>query len=580
MIRTMHEARAARRPPPAGVRGGPLWLVGLHRVRAWLADFPAPVAAAAEAALAAERLTWVVEPDDELAQFRMTAAAGVDAVIDTLDHAARVLGREARVVWCLENRDNRGLDDFEAEFLFGQRLAIDALGQVERGAARSRLVVVGRPRVESLGLAFRVGPTDGRGTSCLAALKLQGVPLAAVLLDSDQARRLLAAPRSLFGQRLRGLAQERLIALGLHVPEHRAAAALADPAGELGPVQELGGAPARFVCFAGADPLDLPARFLAALGPTSLRGDISLEAPPDRATDGHLLHGPYYAAGAYQPMPFDLRLPTGLWRAGGWLEVPRVSLDQFGGDWQRLARWRTEPDRALLARLLDFRRMERYYQDWDGALRLRQTYHEYRVYNRGRPEFSPRCTLVDCGPLDDPQRLIALLRGLRRLTRPSQGSWQVRPAAAFLDDARSQARSRSPASRQEAVREQMVAHQYLGHIAVDGPLRQDVRDFIDWLPESLGTALELGSGYGQLARALAGGGRSGTSASTSTGACSLRCRTTCGATPRSPTSTRCRSPTGPSTACWPTTCWSTPTIRCAACARCGECSGLEAGCSR
>src|SRR5262249_61613108 len=99
----------------------------------------------------------------ELAHFRMRPRENVDLVFRTLDQAALMLGSAARVVWCLENHSNRGLDDFEAEFLFGQRLAIDALGQVERGSAQSRLVVGGRLRVGSLRLLFRAGPIDPPG---------------------------------------------------------------------------------------------------------------------------------------------------------------------------------------------------------------------------------------------------------------------------------------------------------------------------------------------------------------------------------------------------------------------------------
>src|SRR5262249_20234867 len=212
---------------------------------------------------------------------------------------------------------------------------------------------------------------------------------------------------------------------------------------------------------------------------------------------------PYHLSGAYQPMPFDLRVPAGLWRADGCLAMPRVLLGHFNGNWNQLDRWRTEPDRELLARLLDFQRMERYFQDWEHALYLRHAYHASRVYTRARPERSPRCPLVDCGRLDAPDRLTALLRSVRRLIGSSRGRWRICPPALFLEPAPAQAQARSPASPERAMEEQLAAHGYLGHIAVEGPLRQDVEDFIRWLPAALGTALELGSGYGQLARALA-----------------------------------------------------------------------------
>ena len=53
-----------------------------------------------------------------------------------------------------------------------------------------------------------------------------------------------------------------------------------------------------------------------------------------------------------------------------------------------------------------------------------------------------------------------------------------------------------------AVDGQLAAHYYLDTIPMEGPLRQDVINFIDWLPADLGTVMELGSGFGKMARAL------------------------------------------------------------------------------
>jgi len=488
------------------VLGAPLWQVGANRVWSWLNGFPRTILSAAQLPLAPESPTWVVEPDKKLAEFRRYAGQCVDGVFQSLENATAVLGGEARVVWCLENVENRGLEDFEAEFLFGQRLAIDALGQINRGQLNSRLVVIGRLRVESLSLLFRLGPADGRETACLEVLNLHGASFVTLLVDSEQSRAYLAEPQSLFVQRLRSLLRDRKFSLGLYVPGHRSRAALANLRQELEPLQQLAGEgePIRLVRFADPACIDPPLPFLAAIAGSSLWGDISLAAPlKEPGPNGdHVLNGPYHPTGAYQPMPFDLRLAAGIWRSEGCLELPRVDLDQFHEDWQRLARWRTEPTVALLARLLDGQRIEKYFIDFDKSLALRQAFHEYRVYNRPRPECSPRCTLVDCGVLDAPERVHRILSGAQKLAGSSMGRWRLCPTQIFLDQALAQAKSRSPVSTIQAVQDQMAAHYYLDRISIDAPLRQDVQDFVHWLPASLGTALELGSGFGHLARAL------------------------------------------------------------------------------
>ena len=319
----------------------PLDEVDRDRVWSWLAGFPQDVLLAAQRGLDPGSPTWVVEANAAQASFRMTARQLLTGVFQSLDKASATLGGEAHVVWCLENWDNRGLDDFEAEFVFGQRMAIDAVGQLDRGQARSRLVVIGRLRVEALGLCFHLGPTESEGLACLKALRQHGIPVATLLVDHMQAQALLATPDVFFTQQLRGLVQDRLVALALRVPPQRSEAALADLARELEPIRQLvqGGEPASGVCFMDSACIDSSAPLLKAMAAGGLYCDMSLTASPHQpaASPDLSLHGPYYRTGAYQPMPFDPRVPAGVWSPDGCVEIPRLPLTDFKGDWDRLA---------------------------------------------------------------------------------------------------------------------------------------------------------------------------------------------------------------------------------------------------
>ena len=320
--------------------GAPLGQTEADRVRAWMAGFPPQVMSVAAAALAPGMDTWVVEHDTTLATFRMTARESASTIFATLEKAGATLGGEARVLWCLENWNNQGLDDFEAEFLFGQRLAIDAIGQLDRGKDRSRLVAIGRLRVEALGLCFHLGSTDGTALACLAALRQHGLSAATLLVDHDQARALLRDSESPFTQQLRGLADNRLLALGLSVPSQRGQLALADLAAEVEPLRKLAprGEPVSSVCF--QDPVgdDAPGSLLEAMAAAGLKFDLTPVAAPHQppASPDLSLHGPYYRAGAYQPMAFDWRIPTGACAPEGCLVFPRLVLADFKDDWHRL----------------------------------------------------------------------------------------------------------------------------------------------------------------------------------------------------------------------------------------------------
>jgi SAM-dependent methyltransferase len=480
------------------------------RLEEWLAVFPRQDAETCRGLLGAGQPVWVVEPDVELAHFRMHPGACLRKVLKTLRHVSVSAPETHHVLWCLENWDNRGLEDFEAEVVFGTWLDIMLLSQVERGGARSRILVVGRLRDESIGISFRVaslaGPSHSLTTLGLEILGRSALPVAALFVGHEEAAFLTRNPRDSVARRLRWLLNKKACSLGLWVSAPRTRYALDDLQAELGPLLSLadGESTIRHVRFEEASALNPPDRLARAMRRAKLSFDSSLSSlPRDESSDGvRRLNGPYFRAGAYQPQSFDLRTPAGAWKKDGFIEIVAAPMDRFGSDWTKLWRWRQGHDLARIARLLDFRRMEAYFREYEKLTHLAQSYHEYRIYNWPTPDRSPRCTFVDCGPLDDPLTVWRVTRRAQRMTRRPGLRLYLKDSADLLADAELEARMRLEASEKSILAAQVKAHGYLRTIPPQGPLRQDLEDFVAFLPPTLGRALELGSGYGQLARVL------------------------------------------------------------------------------
>jgi SAM-dependent methyltransferase len=460
--------------------------------------------------LDSQTFAWVVEPDEELAEFRMRPYQCLRKVQQTLRHVSASSPDIVQVVWCLENWDNRGLEDFEAEVVFGTWLDISLLRQLHRGSRRSRLVIAGRLRDETIGLSFRFRGLDSPGRQLtivsLELLERAAPPVAVLFMGHEQAALLEKHPEDSIVRRLRRLLDKGNTKLGLWVPAHRTAAALDDLNLEQAPLRALVSAPNPItqVCFEDLAAVDPPERLTQSMQAARLICDSSLTAPSPlpSSKSGRLLRGPYYRAGAYQPQPFDLRTPAGTWKPDGWFELISVPIERFQHDWARFWRWRRGYDVKRIARLLDFGRMESYFRDCENRTDLAQLYHEYRIYNWPPPDRTPRCTFVDCGPLDDPLTVCRTLRQAQQMATKASLRWRFKGGAELLADAWAEARGRLETSQRSILAAQVKAHDYLRRIPPDGPFREDLANFVEFLPRTLGRTLELGSGYGQLARVL------------------------------------------------------------------------------
>jgi SAM-dependent methyltransferase len=502
-------ARLRRGAPisPGEFCGAPLTAVDRAALHVWLEGFPDQVARRCQQLTASEP-TWFVPAVDQLARFRMEPQRCLALVEQTVRYLAQTQPQVELVVWLLENNNNHGLDDFEAEAVFGNWLAIECAAQVERGAARSRLLIVGRLRRESMGLAFRLslGSAISRFGSMLSLdlLYRARLPIAALFVDNAGARTLLNCPRGGIATGLRAILKADRGALALWVPRERTKAALADLRAEVAPLEALaGGKPVRQVRFELAEALQPPLRFAEQFARAGIVCDSSLVAPAPHSTlPTTTLRGSYLRAGAYRPQPFDLRTPSGGWDAEGLIELVSLRLESFGGSPRRLWRWRANYNPERLARLLNYRRMEKYFHDCPNSAIHAQKYADYRVFNWPPPEGTPRPTLIDAGGLENPLAICRLIASLKRLAGKLPVRWRLCSADELIEAARHEARGRLHASRSTILACQIEAHRYLRTIPLEAALREDLRELIALLPDRLGSTLELGSGCGQLGHVL------------------------------------------------------------------------------
>ena len=461
---------------------------------AWLADFDCRVVAAVRARVTEESAGAVaVLPARALDQFKLRPSASIELVQATLE---RLKDLDATlVIWCFDEYQTHSLDEVEAEALFGEWLAIDAIERIERSTDWKKLLVIGRPRTEHIGFAFEVGSVSGVSSlATLLGIELLQAPLSSaratvLFVDHDRAAFLAARPTHAITQAVRSGAQNRAFVLGAIVRATHAGDAQA-LGHELAPVRAL--AAGTEVVWSRVRPTAwFAARpdLLRLLHGAGIVCDCSFVSDPQRAPAS------FQRAGAYWPQRFDARTPAGVRSADVPIEV--VAIATASRDPWEAWHVRTAFDRRLQS-LLSFETSEAFHRDLEPTLQYAQRYHEYRVFNWPPPDARHRTTLIDAG-LVGPVSVTRVVRF---------GSWlagQVAladfPGSSFVAYAEAEASSRLLRADQ-ALRHQKEAHGYLETTPREGRLREDYRRFADFMPAHLGAVLELGSGYGQLAAVL------------------------------------------------------------------------------
>jgi len=384
---------------------------------------------------------WVVPPADELSRFRMAPHRCLNIVMTTLRHAWRHLPPPGRIIWAFENHENRGLDDFEAEAVFGTLLDIDLLEQVNRGAPVSQIVIAGRLREELIGLSFLLHVSTGDAELSRDSIDLlleSNFPIATIFIDHHSALKLLAKPEGRVYMMLRLLLKQSGASLGLWVPSSRERSAIEHLAAEAAPVRALAGPgrSVRHIRFAEPEQLDA-GRLAKALMEAAFGIDSSFMISVDPASLRDQARVSPYTGGAYQPEIFDHRVPSGVWREESWLECPSLQINDDTGkpNIERFWNWRLGLDLQEMSKLLDFRRMEAFFIVSESTPVLNQHYHEYRIYNWPAPQPSPRVSLLDCGSLSDPSRIASIVREIVVLQNECGPRCKLVPYGSFSESA-------------------------------------------------------------------------------------------------------------------------------------------------
>ncbi len=478
----------------------------------WLASFPEEARSKIELYLAeGSPNVLCAGVDGELSQFKLNARSCLDRIESKILQLSESVPPQSRVIWCLENLETRGLEDFEALAVFGLWLDIDFIAQTGRGSALSRIILAGCLRETNLGLWFRLALPRGRGSILswisLAMIRASGMPIAAVAMGLEEAQKLsLPSGRALVSM-LRHLILKDSIGIALFVSHSQLQSAFCDLQAETDRLRQLLGVscPIRHVCFESPIPTNLPGLVNDAMRRANLCVDSSLPATQTVEQNSERNVLPFLGGGAYQCQPFDIRIPAGLWGRDNFMELPRVPLEDVHKIVGQSCTngWRRQSSLGELAQLLDWGRMEKYHQNDGESLLHARLYDHYRIYNWPPPDVSPRTVLVDCGTLNHPIRALGAIRKIARLRRAVGSRGRILGAAALYSSAQAEAAERVSSSIQAVLDQQVHGHEYLSSAQTSSMLRQDVRDFLEFLPRKLGRTMEIGSGTGQLAAELA-----------------------------------------------------------------------------
>lgn len=498
----------------------------LANLKAWLAEFPEQTTKACLQWLESDSAgSWIIEPLDNLAEFKLNPKTCLKSVSSTLQSLWASPSAPGRVIWCLENKECRGLEDFEAEAVFGGWLQIDILRQVDQGRSLSRLIICGRLREEVVGLSFQIDDATPLKalTVSLFFILVATIPVATIFISREQAIRLSSFPRHWATILLRRLLKRKKASLGLWVSVQNTDRALEDLPGEIEPLVRLNmGGGVYHVAFADKDAIKTPGRFAKSMSQAEIKADSTLPAK-DPMTDSNKKNRrwcPYLHAGSYQPQQFDLRIPTGLWNPDRWVNIiplpftgyiekirkdasKRISLAKaakiaWKKCWDDRFRYETEE----LARLLDWKRMESYFSCQKDSIKLAQRYYEYRIYNWQNSDPSPRTTLLDCGNLSQPLKVKHILKATRSFKKEMGARWRITGQPELFEASREESSARAITNISAMLSDQINLHSYLEKLDQNRSIREDLAQFINFMPSHLGKTLELGSGEGLLSRVL------------------------------------------------------------------------------
>ena len=465
-----------------------------------LTGVPPATAAAIRAWLMRAGRVDLFGPDPRFNRFRFSLETLLPAFIARMDDLRR--GTPDAILCVLDSEQDLGLDAVEARALIDTWAHVDFVHQIKQDDG-VRVIVGATFRDEYVGVAFTIDDTcfekgQAAAAATLESLESAGVGPLVLFIKPRHATRLAAGTE--LARRIGSLIG-RGTSLGVVIPVNRLFGFAGTPR-HVSKVRRYATAAKHIVVKYDAPPGQLrdAAAIKAGIRRAGARFDASM-ASGDAIDDQNVARwSAYLRAGAYVPQSFDLRTPAADWSdEDGIVELIRVPYGD--GLWQTWESIRRSPLRRL-ERLLDYFRIESYFRRITD-LGFAQRYHEFRVYNWGSGDPNPRTFFLDCGPLSAFDDAAGLIRDCRRLSAHLGRRWHSDPGR-FVEAAQAEARARTVGRSADALQLQHDEHEYLATVDAAAPLRADVADFAAMMPLSLGTTLELGAGFGQLASHLRG----------------------------------------------------------------------------
>lgn len=213
----------------------------------------------------------------------------------------------------------------------------------------------------------------------------------------------------------------------------------------------------------------------------------------------------YTKLSCYYPHDFDLRLPSYKPKLDEVKVIPMLHFDAFLEDLNTRDfvffrnDWYVDP--KMLMRYLDYNKLTRNNTHTEKNTYNNQNYSNHLIYNRPYSANSNRLTALFF-PLAGKtitgiKKTLCQLKKSLNKSNINQSFKSGDQLLQIFDNCVDR-----KVELQAALDIQMEEHFYLDDININLPLREDIHYFSDFIPKKIGTTLEIGSGFGQLATFL------------------------------------------------------------------------------
>lgn len=235
---------------------------------------------------------------------------------------------------------------------------------------------------------------------------------------------------------------------------------------------------------------------------STFRGDI--DVVPQGPAEYGVRIGSYFRTGSYYPLETDRRVARPIRPADQDVELIRDDMrgvtDVVAWANRRAEAFGEQP--AAMAGLFDYKRREKYMLTLPQSEMQGQWFNEFAPHNWKREAERTRLFCAEIGSIEDPQINETIAAALQMMDRRP---WlRLVPPGELSRILRDVADSRSLPDVAAAKEVQCVEHAYLAdNPSIGLSLPKNIQAFADFIPREIGSALEIGVGYGALAVSLA-----------------------------------------------------------------------------